>query len=87
MLPTSDIMNRFHDKKRRIEYIRIKKLLSLETSDSDSESKSSETEQSSLKNKNKKKQPVVVPPGLEKILVNLDNSVNQLNKEPKREEK
>lgn len=37
MLPVSMTMNRYHDKKRRIEYVKIKKMLNLETSASDSQ--------------------------------------------------
>lgn len=32
MLPICHIMNHFHDKKRKIEYVRIKKMLNLENS-------------------------------------------------------
>ncbi len=32
MVPVCNMMNKFHDKKRRIEYAKIKKMLNLETS-------------------------------------------------------
>jgi hypothetical protein len=36
MIPISSTMNRYHDKRRRIDYIRIKHMLNLETSGSNS---------------------------------------------------
>ena len=72
MLPISDTMNRYHDKRRRIEYIRIKKMLNMETSMSDCESKSSDTESISKKIKE-------IPPGMDNLLANLEisNSIQQ----------
>lgn len=33
MIKISSLMNRYHDKRRRIEYVKIKKMLNLETSE------------------------------------------------------
>ena len=61
MLPVSTTMNRYHDKRRRIDYFKIKKMLNLETSGSDSNSSKSEM----AKKDGKDDKPLV---GMEKIL-------------------
>ena len=52
----SDIMNRFHDKKRRFEYKRIKIELNLEISNNKSDEEDSEFSQSNSQNSEKKKE-------------------------------
>lgn len=58
-------MNRYHDKKRRIEYQKIKKLLNLETSENSQSQSSFDSDNDEFDENGNKIKPDPCPPGCE----------------------
>lgn len=64
-------MNRYHDKRRRIEYVKIKKMLNLETSENSQSQSSIDSENEQFDSQGKRIKPDPCPPGCENLLGNL----------------